>query len=143
MTFLIIVLALAAVIWFVQSQRKPGRSSRQRPTSPSKAPVSPTDSRPIPAAFPVQAKQYFFSHSEHAFYEMLLEALNGSAYTVFPNVRLNDLMLIKASGSERQAVLGRLRDKHVDFLIVERGQYKPVLGIELDGASHENPSAVP
>jgi len=45
---------------------------------------------------------------------MLLEALSGSAYTVFPNVRFNDLMLIKASGSERQAVLGRLRDKHVD-----------------------------
>jgi len=31
-----------------------------------------------------------------------------------------------------------VRDKHVDFLIVERGQYKPVLGIELDEASHEN-----
>ena len=138
MTFLVIVLALAAVIWIVQSQRKPSRPARQRPTSPSKAPVFPADSIPIPAAFPVQAKQYFFSRSEHAFYEMLLEALSGSAYTVFPNVRLNDLMLIKASGSERQAVLGRLRDKHVDFLIVERGQYKPMLGIELDGASHEN-----
>jgi len=35
-------------------------------------------------------------------------------------------------------VLDRLRDKHVNFLIVERGQYQPVLDIKLDGASHEN-----
>lgn len=31
----------------------------------------------------------------------------------------------------------RFRDKHVDFLICERKNYQPVLGIELDGASHD------
>ena len=31
----------------------------------------------------------------------------------------------------------RLRDKHVDFLIVTRDSYHPWLAIELDGASHE------
>ncbi|TSA87090.1 DUF2726 domain-containing protein [Deinococcus detaillensis] len=149
MEFLALLL-LAAVIWFVawfrrKAARKPQPRKRLRSAPSGKVAAVRTtaggttaEGSQIPASFPVQAKQYFFSRSEGQFYETLLEALQGGPYIAFPNVRLNDLMMIKASGGERQAVLGRLRDKHVDFLIVARAQYRPVLGIELDGASHEN-----
>ncbi|WP_309570965.1 DUF2726 domain-containing protein [Deinococcus sp.] len=53
------------------------------------------------------------------------------------NVRLNDLFAIRAEGSARGAALARLRDKHVDFLLVDAAHnFRPVLGIELDGRSH-------
>ncbi|MCY1702394.1 DUF2726 domain-containing protein [Deinococcus sp. SL84] len=85
---------------------------------------------------PVQAKRYFFARSERAFYEQLLRAL-PPGYVIFPNVRLNDLFRIQASGSERQATYARLRDKHVDFVLVRLPDYVPLLAMELDGASHD------
>nr|WP_255638990.1 DUF2726 domain-containing protein [Deinococcus betulae] len=94
--------------------------------------------RIVPTTLPVQAKRYFFARSERALYDLLIQALAGSSYQVFPNVRLNDLFLIKEKGTAYQATLGRLRDKHVDFVIVDaRQDFRPVVAIELDGASHE------
>ena len=90
----------------------------------------------VPDRLPVQVKRYFFSRDEHAFFGALEEALAGTSYRVFPNVRLNDLFKITAQEG-RQATYARLRDKHVDFLIVDgAAAYRPVLAIELDGASH-------
>ncbi len=130
-------LLLAALALFALSLAWALGRRRPRPVAAASSPAhSSGPAADLPASFPVHAKPCFFSRSESQFYEALLEALRGSPYTAFPNVRLNDLFSIKASGSERQAVLGRLRDKHVDFLIVERAHYKPALGIELDGASH-------
>ncbi|GHF57215.1 very-short-patch-repair endonuclease [Deinococcus metalli] len=102
--------------------------------SPSSTPA--TGERTVPDSLPVEVKRFFFSRDENAFYSALTEATQGTTYRVFPNVRLNDLFKITAEGS-RAATLGRLRDKHVDFLLVDAAQgYRPVLGIELDGRSH-------
>ncbi|AWN21880.1 hypothetical protein DKM44_00370 [Deinococcus irradiatisoli] len=127
MVVVLLLLALLAftVIW-TRHRRRPALSPA----------VGPGPEAELPASFPVQARPRLFSRSESQFYEALLEALQGSPYTAFPNVRLSDLFSIQASGSERLAVLGRLRDTHVDFLVVERVHYRPALGIELDGASH-------
>ncbi len=92
----------------------------------------------LPDSLPVQTKRYFFSRSENTFFGVLTKTLDGAPYLVFPNVRLNDLFLIKAGGKERHGVYARLRDKHVDFLIVTASDYQPVCAIELDGASHES-----
>ncbi len=51
-------------------------------------------------------------------------------------MRLNDLFTI--GGDEKRSTYNRLRDKHVDFLIVSRDGFVPTLALELDGASHEN-----
>ena len=61
--------------------------------------------------------------------------LEHTPYTVSPNVRLNDIFVI--GGEDKRSTNNRLRDKHVDFLIVTRDGYRPRLAIELDGASHE------
>ncbi|AAF12108.1 DUF2726 domain-containing protein [Deinococcus radiodurans] len=63
--------------------------------------------------------------------------LRGTSYRAFPNVRLNDLFTID-DPAQRGAVLGRLRDKHVDFIIVDAADhFRPRLAIELDGKSHQ------
>ena len=108
---------------------------RERPAAP--APVPAPRGNTVPDALPVSAKRYFFSRAEHAFFRSLEEAIAGSGYRAFPNVRLNDLFLID-DPAQRGAVLGRLRDKHVDFVLVDPAQgFRPVLAIELDGASHQ------
>ena len=89
-----------------------------------------------PKSLPVAAKKYFFSRAEREFYETLKQALPAS-YIAFPNVRLQDIFYITAKGDERRGVYSRFQDKHVDFLVCERKNYRPVLGIELDGSSHD------
>lgn len=98
------------------------------------SPITRTD---VPDHLPVKVKSYFFSRSEQAFFQVLEEAL-PPGYRVFPNVRLNDLFLITAAPHQRQGTYARLRDKHVDFLVVSLPDHRPVFTIELDGASHDN-----
>lgn len=93
----------------------------------------------VPTTLPVTAKPSFFTRSERVFYEDLLQALDGQPYRVFPNVRLQDLFRNDAQGPAWAATQSRMRDKHVDFLIVSLPDYRPVLGLELDGASHDRP----
>lgn len=108
-----------------------------QPPSPVPAPPPPTSRQRVPDALPLKAKRYFFSPDENAFFRALEDALRGTPYRAFPNVRLNDLFTI-TDPSQRGAVLGRLRDKHTDFLIVDAGDhFRPVLAIELDGTSHQ------
>lgn len=90
----------------------------------------------IPTSLPLKTKQWFFSRSECAFFNEL-EAALPAGYRVFPNVRLNDLFLIQ-KGAQQRATYARLRDKHVDFLIVRADDFRPWLAIELDGTSHDN-----
>ena len=93
----------------------------------------------LPDRLPLTVKRPFFSRSEQAFYIVLEGALHGTPYTVFPNVRLNDLFVI-TDPEQRQSTYNRLRDKHVDFLIVTSGRFEPSLAIELDGESHASPT---
>ncbi|MDV6376269.1 DUF2726 domain-containing protein [Deinococcus arenicola] len=85
----------------------------------------------------MKVKGYFFSRSEQVFFEVL-EAALPPGYRVFPNVRLNDLFLITAAPQRRQGTYARLRDKHVDFLVVSLPDHRPVFAIELDGKSHDH-----
>lgn len=105
-----------------------GAGSRQGRKAPASA---------VPDHLPVSVKPRFFSRSEQALYTALTEVLHGSDYTVFPNVRLNDIFKIDVKDAERQSAYARLRDKHVDFLIVALDEHQPVVAIELDGDSHK------
>lgn len=102
------------------------------------APPPPTLPDGVPERLPVRIKQSFLARSESAFLSAL-EASLPSGYRVFPNVRLNDLFFITAREyGEKKGTYARLRDKHVDFLVVALPEHRPVFAIELDGASHDN-----
>lgn len=108
---------------------------KEKPT-----PEPTTDARTagtVPEHLPVTTKRYFFSQDENQFFRSLEESLQGTPYRAFPNVRLGDLFLI-TDKTQQASVRGRLKDKHVDFLLVDITQdFKPVLAIELDGQSHQ------
>ncbi len=121
MTLLIVAVVVLVIVAALATALKGGRKS---------------SGASVPTTLPVKAKEYFFSRSENAFFTGLERALEGTRYRAFPNVRLNDLFKITSS-ENRGAIYARLRDKHVDFLLVELPDYRPVLAIELDGASHD------
>ena len=102
---LIVGLALLAALLKSRAQ-KPGPQDTPHDTGsavPSPAPEqretpsTPSPAQGVPQHLPVQAKRYFFARSEQAFYGQLLCTL-PQGYAIFPNVRLNDLFLIRAEG---------------------------------------------
>lgn len=88
--------------------------------------------------FPFKLKKYFFTRSEQMFLSMLEEKIDHSHLTIFPKVRLGDLIETTASGDEWQGSWNKIRSKHVDFLIYDTKNQIPVLAIELDGNSHNS-----
>lgn len=99
---------------------------------------APTIPAGVPSSLPIKTKPYFLTRTEVSFFAVLESAL-PEGYRVFPNVRLNDIFTITTRQyGEKQGAYARLRDKHVDFLIVRLPDLRPVMAIELDGASHDN-----
>ncbi|WP_425145676.1 DUF2726 domain-containing protein [Deinococcus sp.] len=125
----ILIVVVIAVLAFVFSRLgKLGQEAGE--AAPPRAATA------LPESLPVAVKRSFFSCSEQTLFGNLNAVLEGTPYTVFPNVRLNDLFTI-TDRERRQSTYNRLRDKHVDFLIVSRDGFAPALAIELDGDSHE------
>lgn len=90
-----------------------------------------------PAAPPPFARRnYFFSAAERSFYEILCRLT--PAHTVFAKVRLADLVRVQASGREFWQRFNSISAKHVDFVLCDE-QLAPIVAIELDDASHDEP----
>ncbi|MFC4426966.1 DUF2726 domain-containing protein [Deinococcus navajonensis] len=136
-TLLVLVIIIIVGLVLVNQARN---KSAGRPAAPARPEAQSEDvkSSRVPDSLPVRTKPYFFARSEAAFLASLEEAL-PAGYRVFPNVRLNDLFLITTKDTrQKQGAYARLRDKHVDFLVVALPDHRPVFAIELDGASHDN-----
>lgn len=93
----------------------------------------PTDA---PALSPFARRNYFFSAAERSFYEVLCRL--APQHTVFAKVRLADLVRVQASGREFWQRFNSISSKHVDFVLCDE-QLAPMVAIELDDASHEQP----
>lgn len=76
---------------------------------------------------------------EAAFYPALEEAVGGRCL-IFAKVRLCDLLQdLPSNLPDRADRLRRVAQMHVDFVLCDRLQYRPLLAIELDDASHARP----
>jgi len=89
---------------------------------------------------PYRAKDYFFSKAERSFYLVLQQAVDLNHYEIFAKVRLADLLWLPKGTTKRQSFQNRIQSKHVDFIICDRKQYRPLLAIELDDSSHQQPT---
>ena len=88
------------------------------------------------APAPFARRPYFFSAAERSFYEILCRLT--PEHTVFAKVRLADLVRVQASGREFWQRFNSVSGKHVDFVLCDE-RLAPVVAIELDDASHEEP----
>ncbi len=77
-----------------------------------------------------------FTRPEMFFFNKLLEDVGGQ-YVVFAKVRLADVIWLANEPENRKYHNNQLHCKHFDFLLCEKGTYKPLLVVELDDSSHD------
>lgn len=85
-------------------------------------------------AFPYRVRDDFLSPAEALFYGVLSSVVRSRA-VVCPKVGLRDLFFVTRPHENRSAA-NRITQKHVDFLLCDPDTMKPILGVELDDASH-------
>jgi hypothetical protein len=88
---------------------------------------------------PYQTKNRVMNNSEQALYINLQKTL-GDSFIVLSKVRIEDFVEVKSGlkKSDWWSFRGRIKSRHVDFLICDISTTKPLLAIELDGTSHRN-----
>lgn len=88
---------------------------------------------------PYTLRESLMTPTELKFYYSLIESIGTEDYLVFTKVRLADLLHIKER-EDRIVYWNRIKSKHIDFVVCDiRG--KPLLCIELDDKSHNNPKS--
>jgi hypothetical protein len=90
--------------------------------------------------FPYGLRDAFLSPAEISFFHVLKGILSADQYLV-TKVRLEDLFFVRQPHKNRNA-RNLIAQKHVDFVICDVGSMQPLLGIELDDASHKKPETV-
>ncbi|MFV2043776.1 MAG: DUF2726 domain-containing protein [Anaerolineales bacterium] len=87
---------------------------------------------------PYRLRDGFLSPAELSYYKVLTSVLGPKA-TVCAKVRLADILFVPRP-SENIGFFNRIAQRHVDFVLCESSNMKPVLAIELDDASHSRPA---
>lgn len=86
---------------------------------------------------PYRLRDDFLSPAELNFYRVLQQSVNGQ-FLICPKVSLGDLFYTQTGEwKNNQAYHNKINRKHVDFLLCDPKTIRPVLGIELDDASHQ------
>ena len=82
-------------------------------------------------------RKSLFTPAERSFFGVL-ESLDYEGLTITSKVRLADIFGVEKGlePGDRQRAQNRINAKHVDFLLVQKADGRPVLGIELDDSSH-------
>lgn len=96
--------------------------------------VSPVEPAEEEVTFPYGLRDDFLSPAELSFFRVLKSELPAEWHLV-AKVNLVDLFFIRQP-HRNQAARNRIERKHVDFVICDALTMKPLLGIELDDASH-------
>ena len=88
-------------------------------------------------------RKSLFTPAERSF-AGVLETLNLDGTAIAAKVRLADLFGVKKGleRGDRQRAQNRITAKHVDFLLIQKSDGRPLLGIELDESSHEEEERV-
>jgi hypothetical protein len=88
-----------------------------------------------PAVY-IEPVQSLVTPAEQKFYEALDEAIDGRLI-ILSKVRVADLLSVTSeSGPARQRVFRSIACKHVDFLLAEAQNLRPLAAIELDDSTH-------
>jgi Protein of unknown function (DUF2726) len=91
----------------------------------------------IRPAVHVESVETMLTAAEQKFYQALDAALDGR-FLILSKVRLADLFVVtSASPSARQRVFRSIACKHVDFVLAEAQNLRPIAAIELDDSSHQ------
>jgi hypothetical protein len=135
-----ILLVFILVIIFVKlislSSRK-GNFSTKESSGDSQATNKPETITP---ESDYRKKIRVMNKSERQMYKILQSVLDNK-FIVLSKVRIEDFVDINQDNlpwGERQGLRGKIKSRHVDFLICEIQTTKPLMAIEVDGKSHRS-----
>jgi len=91
---------------------------------------------------PYLKRESFLTPAEKDFFHVL-SAVVGSDYLLFSKTRMSDLLYLpKMSNRDYYRYQNKIQSKHVDFLLCDKENTKPLLAIELDDSSHLKASRI-
>jgi hypothetical protein len=85
-----------------------------------------------------QRRERVMNVSEQKLFEELQEAF-GEGYIILSKIRIEDFVETR-DGDGKYGARGRIKSRHVDFLICDKITTAPLTAIELDGGSHRKVS---
>jgi len=89
-----------------------------------------------PSSVELQVSPYLrrpsiLNQAEARFYYRLTQAV-GDSFLVAPKIRLADVIDVRGDAMEWKGSWNRIAAKHIDFLLVSKDDFRPLLAIELD-----------
>ena len=81
-------------------------------------------------------KKSVMTIAEENFYKKLASALHDN-YVIVPQAHLSMIFDHTVYGQNWRGAFSVINGKSIDFLIIDRGTFQPLVGIELDDSSHE------
>ena len=100
--------------------------------------IHPKNATSEPTMLPYGLRDAFLSPAEISFYLVLSSQL-APEHILQTKVRLADVFFVRRP-HENKGAFNRIAMKHVDFLLCSSKTMQPLLGIELDDASHKSVS---
>lgn len=98
--------------------------------------IEPSDESTESESLPYRVRDDFLSPAEFSFYKVLSSILDPR-FVIQSKVRLADIFFVSRP-NQNLAYLSRITQRHIDFLVCDSTTMQPILGIELDDASHKN-----
>jgi len=92
---------------------------------------------------PYKKNDYLLDRHELSVFQLVDDLLQETGYTVYPHIRLADLLSVPAETLNRQEYLFRIKERSLDMVIVEIKQLKPVLAINLESPGNGNRAHLP
>jgi hypothetical protein len=86
---------------------------------------------------PYRRKDYLLTVAERKFYDVLIRVVEENNWVLFSKVRLEDLLWIPANTENRFGLRNRIKSRHIDFVICDKENIRPLIAIELDDSSHK------
>lgn len=114
-----------------------GTKTTYQPSTKKSVEYLPPDQEPDPEPLPYCLRDDFLSPAEKSFYHVL-KSMMGSTFTICTKVSLADIFFV-VRPNENKSAYNRINRKHVDFLICEPNEMKPLFAVELDDSSHDRP----
>ena len=97
--------------------------------------TNPTNQKPQ-LKYNYKIKKSVMTIAEENFYKKLTSALHDN-YVIVPQAHLSMIFDHTVYGQNWRGAFSVINGKSIDFLIIDRGTFQPLVGIELDDSSHE------
>lgn len=101
---------------------------------------TPSDTNPKNINYANYQKKNLLTKTEYSFYMKSRLALQEKNLYLYPKVRLEDFIKTTGDGNEKMSLRGRIKSRHVDFLVCDDKLYIKA-AIELDDISHSGEKA--